>query len=309
MDTVLGYSPADLVRGMAEAVASGAREIFRLLNEHGGIPEVDVQDKDHGDPVSIFDTASQDAIQQRLRQFGEGFDFLGEENQESHKLVASKKPLWVVDPLEGTVIFVTSGGRVPDWAINIALLLDGVVLCCVILFPNQRKLYFATKGGGAFEVPTDEDFNVLADKAVKFQVPPGRHYKTGMTMGLPPARKMSGDALASHYGPLSAAEVYATTRQMGCAAANCLQVALGYVDCYIPAPGGTNIYDAAPGVRLLIEAGASVCVFDPENRQLVCAVGGVEVRLKTIKVNLTFARDRQVLERALAARGMVLSCG
>lgn len=57
------------------------------------------------------------------------------------------KPLWVIDPLDGTTNF-TLGLHI--WGVSIARIVDGFPETAALYFPLLKELYSAQKGGGAF---------------------------------------------------------------------------------------------------------------------------------------------------------------
>jgi len=61
--------------------------------------------------------------------------------------VISKKPTWIIDPLDGTSNFIK---RLPHCGTSIGLQVDGEVVLGVIHFPVFGWTYTAVKGGGAY---------------------------------------------------------------------------------------------------------------------------------------------------------------
>lgn len=108
-----------------------------------------VSEKGRFDLVTDADHASQAAIRDIiLKQFPD-HHFLGEETPKAERdaLLATDRPLWVVDPLDGTTNYVHD---LPCFAVSIGLVLEGQVHIGVIYDPVRDELFTATRGGGAY---------------------------------------------------------------------------------------------------------------------------------------------------------------
>jgi len=95
------------------------------------------------DPVTDVDTAAERCIRRLLRRHFPAIGFLGEEGS------AWDGPdgRWIVDPLDGTIAFVTD---LPLYSVLIALERDGVICSSVIYIPRLRELFVAERGRGAW---------------------------------------------------------------------------------------------------------------------------------------------------------------
>jgi myo-inositol-1(or 4)-monophosphatase len=95
------------------------------------------------DPVTDVDTAAERCIRRLLRRHFPAIGFLGEEGS------AWDGPdgRWIVDPLDGTIAFVTD---LPLYSVLIALERDGVLRSSVIYIPRLRELFVAERGRGAW---------------------------------------------------------------------------------------------------------------------------------------------------------------
>ena len=103
----------------------------------------DVRLKSAKDPVTDVDTAAERCIRRLLRRHFPAIGFLGEEGS------AWDGPdgRWIVDPLDGTIAFVTD---LPLYSVLIALERDGVLRSSVIYVPRLRELFVAERGRGAW---------------------------------------------------------------------------------------------------------------------------------------------------------------
>lgn len=112
--------------------------------------------KDNQGPASEADLASEKFILLKLAALNKKWkleaSFLAEEDsyKNKKKLKELKKSpyLWCVDPLDGTNNYLMG---IDYYAVSIALIHQGEVICGVIYRPETKELYFATKNGGAFK--------------------------------------------------------------------------------------------------------------------------------------------------------------
>lgn len=105
------------------------------------------------EPVTIADRTASKIIVERL---GEAFPddaILSEEETDDTKNRISKDNVWIIDPLDGTRGFVNKDG---DFAVQIGLAEKGEAVLGVVFAPNQKKLYYASKAGGAFVIEGDK---------------------------------------------------------------------------------------------------------------------------------------------------------
>lgn len=112
---------------LSDAYATGAQRVTR---------------KGQLDLVTEVDRASEAAVRRLLQAETPHIPILGEE--EGGAWEASTR--WVIDPLDGTTNFVHG---FPWFAVSIALEVDGRSVVGVILEPIRRRVYSATRGGGA----------------------------------------------------------------------------------------------------------------------------------------------------------------
>lgn len=129
----------------------------RIRSFTGGAPVLKVK-ADFQDLVTATDRDCQDDIQKVIREaFGEAHLFLGEEDvppgaEASAAAIAAVlargKPVWVVDPIDGTTNFA-SGLPISCVSIGVADA-TGSVVVGVIYDPHRDELFHAVRGGGAF---------------------------------------------------------------------------------------------------------------------------------------------------------------
>jgi myo-inositol-1(or 4)-monophosphatase len=94
-------------------------------------------------PVTEADIASNDLLQKRLVEPGDGW--LSEESENDPSRLAARR-IWVVDPIDGTRAFIA--GR-EDWSVSVALVVDGRPVIAALFAPATDELFLSTVGGGA----------------------------------------------------------------------------------------------------------------------------------------------------------------
>jgi histidinol-phosphatase len=96
-----------------------------------------------GSPVSVADLAAEHAMLTLLAAYRPADGVLSEESGQ----VASGPRCWLLDPIDGTVQFVSGG---PEWGTHVALQVDSQVVLGIITRPLQAKRWWAARGHGAF---------------------------------------------------------------------------------------------------------------------------------------------------------------
>lgn len=126
-----------------ETACEAAQIGGRILIEYLG--KATVREKAPADLVTDADEASQKAIEQLVRSRFPQHAFLGEEStvEDRREAIASGKPLWVVDPLDGTANFVH---RLPGFSVSVALVENGRPRIGVVYDPLANVLYAASDG-------------------------------------------------------------------------------------------------------------------------------------------------------------------
>ena len=111
----------------------------------------DVYGQDHvvaykvgDDPLTVADSAADRRIRERIRQAFPGDGWLSEESDARPGSDTGR--MWVVDPLDGTREFVEG---IPEFAVSIALTVDGIPMVAVVYHPIRDVLVAAVRGGGA----------------------------------------------------------------------------------------------------------------------------------------------------------------
>jgi myo-inositol-1(or 4)-monophosphatase len=135
--------PASELLRDRERLATAVQEAGAIAKKFFGGP-LKHWTKGLGDsPVSEADIASNDLLQKRLVDPGDGW--LSEESENDPTRLAARR-VWVVDPIDGTRAFIA--GR-EDWSVSVALVVDGRPVLAALFAPATEELFLSTVGGGA----------------------------------------------------------------------------------------------------------------------------------------------------------------
>ncbi len=137
-------APADnLTRelALAKKAARAAGEILRGYWRRGGY---EIGSKGHDNPVTAADLEADRAIKKLLRDPFPGYGWLSEETADNDDRLKCQR-VWIVDPLDGTKEFIKG---IPEFAVAIALVEDGVPVLGVTYNPIKREMYWAARGVG-----------------------------------------------------------------------------------------------------------------------------------------------------------------
>lgn len=124
-----------------------ARAAGQLIMKHySKLNRGQIQSKGHHDYVTEVDRFSEKLlIEKILRKFPD-HQIMAEET--AHNIdYDPEKPLWVIDPLDGTTNFIH---QYPVFSVSIALYLRGKARLGVVYDPNRDELFSAVKTQGAF---------------------------------------------------------------------------------------------------------------------------------------------------------------
>ena len=133
---------SDLEVARAAALA-GAEVALRYFADLAGLPR---ELKADGSVVTEADRATEAAVRAVLAATRPGDAVLGEEGGAS----GAGARRWIVDPIDGTAQFVAGDDR---WLVLVALEEAGEIVAAVAAVPAQHLLWWASRGGGAFEGP------------------------------------------------------------------------------------------------------------------------------------------------------------
>ncbi|MBP2707055.1 inositol monophosphatase [Microbispora sp. RL4-1S] len=230
-DQVEPPEPGELL-ALAVEIAAEAGDM--LLAKRPARPEVLATKSSPTDVVTALDRACEELIRSRIVQARPYDAILGEEGGATS---GDGRVRWVVDPIDGTVNFLYG---LPDWAVSIAVEIDGEVVAGAVNNVPRGELFSASRGGGAWL----------------------KGERQSCTTGVPLDRAL----VATGFGYDAArravqAEVVARVlprvrdiRRGGSCAIDLCSVAAGRVDAYYER--GTNRWDHAAAGLIATEAGA-----------------------------------------------------
>lgn len=137
-------------------------------------PDLAVESKADGSPVTEVDTAIERAMREHLARHRPGDAFLGEEfgGEEGARR-------WVVDPIDGTRSYLRG---LPGWATLIALQRDGEVVTAVASAPAAGGRFWAARAQGAYRDGRPIHVSKVGDLAAATMMVPslGRRGRTGL---------------------------------------------------------------------------------------------------------------------------------
>jgi histidinol-phosphatase len=115
------------------------------LSHFAALADLPRELKADGSIVTMADRAVEAAIREVLRVARPGDAVLGEEQGET---AGAGERRWIIDPIDGTRLFVAGDDR---WLVLIGLEERGEIVAGVAAHPAQGSIWWATRGGGAFE--------------------------------------------------------------------------------------------------------------------------------------------------------------
>ncbi len=129
-----------------ETAIRAARAAGEIIAGYYARGSVVVDVKPDASPVTQADRDADSIISKILRDAFPSDAILSEESPDDEVRLAHTR-VWIVDPLDGTRDFV---GRTDDFAVHVALAVDGVPVVGVVYLPVTATLYAATTGDGAW---------------------------------------------------------------------------------------------------------------------------------------------------------------
>lgn len=115
------------------------------LGHYAALADLPQEHKADGSIVTAADRAVEAAILEVLAAARPDDAVLGEESGETGGTADRR---WIIDPIDGTRLFVAGDDR---WLVLIGLAEAGEMVAGVAMHPAQGSIWWATRGGGAFE--------------------------------------------------------------------------------------------------------------------------------------------------------------
>jgi myo-inositol-1(or 4)-monophosphatase len=220
-----------------DAACEAAREAGRVLLTYIG--KVSVREKGRSDLVTDADIAAQQTIQRILTGRFPHYGFLGEESSPEEQAAArlGGKPIWVVDPLDGTTNFVH---RMPGFSVSIALVLENQVQLGVVYDPIQNVVYTAVGDGPALR----DGKPITASRCENLE-------QALVCFSLQPGVRRNDPSIQQFLDVLERCQ---SIRRLGSAALNLCYLAEGFLDSYWAT--SVKCWDVAAGYLIARQAGA-----------------------------------------------------
>lgn len=260
-------APDDLER-LAVELANGAAAVVRAGRQDAmtvGMKSTDT------DLVTQVDRATERWLVDELARRRPDDGVLGEE---SGGRTGSNGVRWLLDPIDGTVNFVLG---IPQFAVSVAVEVDGVVVAAAVCNPVSGETFRAHRGGGAYL----DGRRLSGPRAV-----PLARAVVGTGFGYDAAMRERQVAVVAPLLPR-----VGDVRRLGAASLDLCFVAAGRLDAYFEA--GLSPWDHSGGGLVAAEAGclASGLRGRPPGRQLY-AVAGPSLAGEFFGVLETLGADR-----------------
>lgn len=191
------------------------------------------------DPVTVVDTETERLLRERLAERRPGDHILGEEEGGS-AVAAPGEPVWVIDPIDGTVNFVYG---IEAYAVSVGVQIDGVSVAGAVANVATGELYSGAVGHGATVtrdgVSTALRCNTIDDLSLAL-------LGTGFSYEAEQRRRQAAVLAALLPGVRD-------VRRIGSCALDLCMVAAGRLDAYFE--DDVHVWDWAAGAVIASEAG------------------------------------------------------
>lgn len=265
-----GTAPAAL-RALAEQLATEAAGFVRRRRTEvfAGAPQGDgaVRTKSSPtDPVTVVDTETERLLRERLAALRPDDAILGEEEGGAAQAPAGV-PVWVLDPIDGTVNFMYGLGA---YAVSVGVQIDGVSVAGAVANAATGEVFSAARGHGSVVI---RDGVSTALRCNVVDELPMALVATGFAYERERRRRQAG----------AVAELLAEVRdirRVGSCALDLCMVAAGQLDAYFES--GVHVWDWAAAALIAEEAGAVIRLPAPgaeDDDLVVAAAPGVSAAL------------------------------
>lgn len=207
------------------------------LRYHG--KDLEVERKDHNEPVTIADRECSALIVEGLEQAFPADVIISEELPDDSRRLGSGR-VWYVDPIDGTKNFVRGAS---SYCIMIGLAIAHEPVFGVVYQPNHECLVFGSKGAGSFSHYGNRTHRLATSGCDE----PG-HARLLSLSSNPPADRL---AVQTYFG-LPVSEVIGSIGLKLCA------IALGASDLYVNPATRCSSWDTCAPQIILQEAGGQI---------------------------------------------------
>lgn len=253
---------------MMNVAVKAARSAGNIINRAAlNLERLQIAKKQQNDFVTEVDQAAEMAVLEVLREAYPSHHFLAEESgyttasgeslgalswdaMMAHSAEDDDHHVWVIDPLDGTTNFIHG---FPQYAVSIALFVNGIVQQGCIYDPTRDELFTATKGAGAY----------MNNRRIRVGSQT-RLTECLIGTGFPYRSDQDLDAYLQLFTKMT--KSCAGMRRPGAAALDLAYVAAGRFDGFFE--GDLKPWDMAAGVLLVQEAGGLVGTYQGEEGYL-----------------------------------------
>lgn len=142
-----------------EILFEAGKAIMQFYNKEGGPA---IKYKEDNSPVTEADIIANSIITQGLAGVIPGISMISEESEiQPYNIRKNCEYIWLIDPLDGTKEFIN---KTDEFSINVALIYKKRSVAGFIYLPVYKKLYYAFKGKGAFELNDDNTNQIYCSK-------------------------------------------------------------------------------------------------------------------------------------------------
>jgi myo-inositol-1(or 4)-monophosphatase len=239
-----------VAEGLADEAAQYVRrrrtEVFGEAGDRDGAGSAVRTKSTPTDPVTVVDTETERLLRDRLAELRPGDPVLGEEGGGAVR-VEPGRPLWVLDPIDGTVNFVYG---IEAYAVSVGVQIDGTSVAGAVANVATGELFSAAVGRGARVrragvstplrcTPVGELSMALVGTGFGYAREQRARQAAVLARLLPDIRDM---------------------RRLGSCALDLCMVAAGQLDAYYE--DGVHVWDWAAGALVAAEAGARMLLPD-----------------------------------------------
>lgn len=134
----MNYTEGMFLEELIKVVTDTKEVIDRCMKK-----SLSVQKKGQGNFLTMADKEVEDFLKIELRKLIPESGFIGEESDSDYRNSIN----WIVDPIDGTTNFIYGY----DYTVSVALQVNRKIVIGVVYVPNQKSVYFAQQGKGAYK--------------------------------------------------------------------------------------------------------------------------------------------------------------
>jgi myo-inositol-1(or 4)-monophosphatase len=233
-----------VAEGLADEAAQYVRrrrtEVFGDVGDRDGAGSAVRTKSTPTDPVTVVDTETERLLRDRLAELRPGDPVLGEEGGGVVR-VEPGRPLWVLDPIDGTVNFVYG---IEAYAVSVGVQIDGASVAGAVANVATGEVFSAAVGHGARVRRAGVSAPLRCTTVGELSMA-----LVGTGFGYAREQRARQAAVLARLLP-----DIRDMRRLGSCALDLCMVAAGQLDAYYE--DGVHVWDWAAGALIAAEAGA-----------------------------------------------------